>query len=73
MTIEEIRERIESLNYYRPEDTRALIGTVVWVVDLLEAQQIAIAELEKKLKTAESAAAHANNIASCLANGIQPD
>lgn len=32
-----------------------------------------LSDLEAKIQAAESTARHANNIASCLANGIQPD
>lgn len=43
------------------------------IAQTIENQEARIKELEKELKQTKAAASHANNIASCLANGIQPD
>lgn len=66
----------DSLGYWSSiEDVPAgaLVPTLQDLVLHVEALQTKLSDLEAKLQKAEATAHHANNIASCLANGIQPD
>lgn len=65
MTIQEIDDAIENCS---AKDEQTLD-----VLRVLGKMTTKIAEMEAQLDRVDSAARHANNIASCLANGIQPD
>ena len=66
-TIEEITEYIENTEHDGTDECSLRLGNaILWLCEVVKSQ-------EKKLADTESSARHANNIASCLANGIQPD
>lgn len=67
MTTEEIHQKIQELM------CNTSIPFTWQAPPILEQMNMKIAELEKRLETVEGSARHANNIASCLANGIMPD
>lgn len=67
MTTNEIKDRIKAIGINPASPS---IWDVLSIIDLLNNR---VEELEKRLESAEGSARHANNIASCLANGIIPD
>lgn len=67
MTTEEIHSKIQDIT------TQASLPCSWQIPPILDQMTIKIAELEKRLESVEGSAHHANNIASCLANGIIPD
>lgn len=66
-TIEEITNYVENTQLDGSDECSLRLGNaIVWLCEVVKSQ-------DKKLTDTESSARHANNIASCLANGIQPD
>lgn len=50
-----------------------VIPPLIELIGYVQQLQTKLSDLEAKIQKAEATAHHANNIASCLANGIQPD
>lgn len=65
MTTDQIHDAIQNVGMIEGH-----IGSVLVIIDQMNSK---IAELEARLEEVKHDAWRANNIASCLANGIQPD
>lgn len=72
MTTDQIHDCIQNFDLKKHDLGHALV-----IMDQMNSKiaelEAKLSHLEAKLQAAESTARHANNIASCLANGIQPD
>lgn len=72
MTTDQLHDCIQNFDVKKHDLGHALVIMEQMNINI-GALQTKLSDLEAKLQAAESTARHANNIASCLANGIQPD